>query len=157
MGKGTTFKAYLPATTASNGAEDVAAAENPLPCGSGELVLVVDDEERMRTVVQGTLERFGYRVLLAANGAEAVALYAQKRQQIAIVFTDMAMPVMDGAATIIALKSMNPNVKIIASSGLPSDGDVARAAGAGASHFVAKPYSAETLLKHLAEALREPA
>jgi CheY-like chemotaxis protein len=129
--------------------------ENPLPSGNRELVLVVDDEERMRIVVQSTLERFGYRVLLAANGAEAVALYAQNREQIAIVLTDMAMPVMDGPATIVALKSMNPNLKIIASSGLPSDGDVAEAAGAGVKHFVPKPYTTETLLNILAEALRE--
>jgi len=156
MGKGTTFKAYLPATTTSNGVEDVAVVKNPLPRGNGELLLVVDDEERMRTVVQGTLEQFGYRVLLAANGAEAVALYAQHREQIAIVLTDMAMPVMDGPATIVALKSMNPNLKIIGSSGLPSDGDVAKAAVAGVKHFVPKPYTAETLLKILAEALRGP-
>jgi CheY-like chemotaxis protein len=156
MGKGTTFKVYLPANVASKGVEDVAVVETPLPRGNGELVLVVDDEERMRTVVQDTLERFGYRVLLAANGAEAVALYAQNREQIAIVLTDMAMPVMDGPATIVALKSMNPNLKIIGSSGLPSDGDVAKAAGAGVKHFVPKPYTAETLLKILAEALRGP-
>ena len=156
MGKGTTFKVYLPATTTSKEADDVAVGETPLPRGNGELVLVVDDEERMRTVVQGTLEQFGYRVLLAANGAEAVALYAQNREQIAIVLTDMAMPVMDGPATIVALKSMNPNLKIIGSSGLPSDGDVAKAKVEGVKLFVPKPYTAETLLKILAEALRGP-
>jgi PAS domain S-box-containing protein len=154
-GEGSTFKAYLPANAASKGAEDVAFGETPLPRGDGELVLVVDDEERMRAVVQTTLERFGYRVLLAANGAEAVALYAQNREQIAIVLTDMAMPVMDGPATIVALKSMNPNLNIIGSSGLPSLGDVAKAEGAGVKYFVPKPYTAETLLKILAEALRE--
>ena len=155
MGKGTTFKVYLPANVKSKEAGDATVEETPLPRGNGELVLVVDDEERMRTVLQGTLERFGYRVLLAANGAKAVALYAQNREQIAIVLTDMAMPVMDGPATIVALRSMNPNLKIIGSSGLPSDGDVARAAVAGVKHFVPKPYTAETLLKILAEALRE--
>jgi len=155
MGKGTIFKAYLPANATAKAAEEVAVGETPLPRGDGELVLVVDDEERMRAVVQTTLERFGYRVLLAANGAEAVALYAQNREQIAIVLTDMAMPVMDGPATIVALKSMNPNLKIIASSGLPSDADVAKAVGAGVKHFVPKPYTTETLLTILAEALRE--
>ena len=154
MGKGTTFKVYLPANAASEGADDVAVGETPLPRGNGELVLVVDDEERMRTVVQSTLERFGYRVLLAANGAEAVALYAQKREQIAIVLTDMAMPVMDGPATIVALKSMNPNLKIIGSGGQPSDGDVAKAAGA-VKYFIAKPYTAEAMLNTLAKTLRE--
>jgi len=155
MGKGTIFKAYLPANATAKAAEEVAVGETPLPRGDGELVLVVDDEERMRAVVQTTLERFGYRVLLAANGAEAVALYAQNREQIAIVLTDMAMPVMDGPATIVALKSMNPNLEIIASSGLPSDADVAKAVGAGVKHFVPKPYTTETLLTILAEALRE--
>jgi len=155
IGKGSTFKAYLPANAASKGAEDVADGETPLPRGDGELVLVVDDEERMRAVVQTTLERFGYRVLLAANGAEAVALYAQNREQIAIVLTDMAMPVMDGPVTIVALKSMNPNLKIIGSSGLTSNADVANAEKAGAKYFVPKPYTAETLLRILAEALRE--
>jgi PAS domain S-box-containing protein len=155
MGKGSTFKVYLPANVASNGAEVVAVGEALLPRGNGELVLVVDDEERMRTVVKSTLERFGYRVLLAVNGAEAVALYAQNREQIAIVLTDMSMPVMDGPATIVALKSMNPGVKIIGSSGLPSDGAFARAAGEGFKYFISKPYTAETILGTLAKALRE--
>ena len=157
MGKGTTFKAYLPANVESEGAADAGAAEAVLPRGNGELVLVVDDEERMRTVVQSTLEQFGYRVMLAANGAEAVARYAQNQEQIAIVLTDMAMPVMNGPATIVALKAMNPNLRIIGSSGLPSDGDVAKAAVAGVKYFVPKPYTAETLLKILAKALGEPA
>jgi CheY-like chemotaxis protein len=103
------------------------------------------------------LERFGYRVLLASNGAEALGLYAQHREQISVVLTDMAMPIMDGPSTIIALKAMNPKVNIIGSSGLASNGGVAKAVGAGVKHFVPKPYTAETLLKVLAEALREDA
>jgi len=155
MGKGSTFKVYLPASAASKGAEVAAVGETSLPRGKGELVLVVDDEERMRAVVQSTLERFGYRVLLAANGAEAVALYAQNRDEIAIVLTDMAMSVMDGPATIVALLSMNPNLKIIGSSGLPSGGDFARAIGGGFKYFISKPYTAETILDTFAKALRE--
>jgi len=107
----------------------------------------------MRAVVQNTLERFGYRVMLANNGAEAVAIYAQNREQIAVVLTDMAMPVMDGPATMVALRALNSNLKIIGSSGLPSGGDYARAEGAAVRHFVPKPYTAETLLKALAETL----
>ena len=155
MGRGSAFKVYLPANAASKGADVVAGGETSLPRGNGELVLVVDDEERMRAVVQSTLERFGYRVLLAANGAEAVALYAQNRDRIEIVLTDMAMPVMDGPATIVALMSMNPHLKIIGSSGLPSDGDFARAGAGGFKYFISKPYTAETLLDTFAKALRE--
>jgi CheY-like chemotaxis protein len=156
-GKGAKFKVYLPARTTPRVVEQTAVEQTRLARGNGELVLVVDDEESVRFVTQKTLERFGYRVLLAANGAEAVARYAQQRAEIAVVLTDMAMPVMDGPATILALKAMNPAVKIIGSSGHASQGGVAKAVGAGVQHFVPKPYTAETLLKVLADVLARPA
>ena len=155
-GKGAKFKVYLPAKTTPGAAERTAVEQTRLPRGNGELVLVVDDEESVRSVTQKTLERFGYRVLLAANGAEAVARYAQQRAEIAVVLTDMAMPVMDGPATILALRAMNPAVKIIGSSGHASQGGVAKAVGAGVQHFVPKPYTAETMLKVLADVLAKP-
>jgi PAS domain S-box-containing protein len=156
-GTGTKFEVYLPAGAASESGERPAAEPARLPRGQGEFVLVVDDEESVRLVTQKTLERFGYRVLLAAHGAEAVALYAEQGAEIAVVLTDMAMPVMDGPATILALKAMNPAVKIIGSSGHASEGGVAKAVGAGVQHFVPKPYTAETLLKVLADVLTRPA
>jgi PAS domain S-box-containing protein len=155
MGKGTSFKVYLHANS-SKEAEEAAGEVTPLPRGNGETVLVVDDEERMRAAVQSTLERFGYRVMLANNGAEAVASYVQNREGIAIVLTDMAMPIMDGPATIVALKALNPKVKIIASGGLATESDTARVIEAGVKQFVPKPYTAETLLTALAEALQQP-
>ena len=118
---------------------------------------MVDDEEAIRIVAQKTLERYGYSVMLASNGAEAIALFAEYRDVISIVLTDMAMPVMDGPATIFALKSMDPTVKIIGSSGLETNGSVAKSIGLGVNYFVSKPYTAETLLKKLAEALSQPA
>jgi CheY-like chemotaxis protein len=155
MGKGTIFKVYLPANTASKAVGSAAATNPPLPRGNGELVLLVDDEERLRIMAQAALEKFGYRVMPAANGAEAVALYAQYREVIAIVITDMAMPVMNGPSTIVALRTLNPRVKVIGSSGMASG--VGDAAGSGIKHFVRKPYSAETMMNVLAEALREEA
>jgi PAS domain S-box-containing protein len=152
MGVGTRFKVYLPASTSEIAAEPTADL-GELPRGHGEMVLVVDDEEAIRRVVQSTLERFGYRVLLAANGAEAVAFYVEHRREVAVVLTDMAMPVMDGPATIIALKALDPLVKIVGSSGLASNGSVAQAMGAGVEHFVPKPYTADTLLRTLSRAL----
>ncbi len=99
MGRGTTFEVYLHAP-----AEAVAAAEAEkaveLPRGHGELILVVDDEIGVREITRRTLENFGYRVLLAAEGAKAVAAFAARRAEIAAVITDMTMPVMDGIATI---------------------------------------------------------
>jgi len=147
-GKGSTFKVYLPANTETKAAQKGNAGGPSLPRGNGEIILLVDDEERLRTVAQSALEHFGYRVLTASNGAEAVAIYAQKREEIAIVLTDMAMPVMDGPATIAALRAVNPEVNVIASSG------VALAAEVGVRHFVPKPYTAETMLAVLEQALR---
>jgi CheY-like chemotaxis protein len=134
-------------------------ASNPvadeLPRGRGECVLLVDDEAGIRELTSKTLEHYGYRVRQAANGAEAVALYARHPNEIDVVLTDMAMPVMDGPAAIIALRSLNPNVKIVCSSGLASNEGIAKTLGAGIHHFLAKPYTAEKILRTLAAALAE--
>jgi len=84
-----------------------------------------------------------------------VALYAQHAADVSVVLTDMAMPIMDGPATILALKAINPDVKIIASSGLVTDNALAKAMRAGVHHFVPKPYTAETLLRTLHAILNE--
>ena len=101
------------------------------------------------------LERFGYRVLLADNGAEAVKLYTSRRNEIAAVITDMSMPVMDGPATIAALRGINPEVKVIGSSGLDVRDGMTGVVNAGLVHFMSKPYTAETVLNMLREILRE--
>jgi len=151
-GKGTTFRLYFPAITESLAA-DAQDREASLPRGNGETVLIVDDEESILSITGETLEAFGYEVLTASNGAKAVATYAQHQKKIAVVLTDMMMPVMDGRATIHALKQINPTAKIIAASGLTANADVAIAASVGVRHFLSKPYTAETLLKVLREEL----
>jgi PAS domain S-box-containing protein len=153
-GKGSTFRVYLPAITAAVATEDAAPEPAPLPRGNGELVLVVDDDESIRRVAQRALEHNGYAVLLAANGVEAVAFYAKRRAEIDLVLTDMAMPLMDGPTAIMALKALNPGVKIIGSSGMASQGGLAKAISAGLQYFVPKPYTAEALLTTIAAALR---
>ncbi|MBD0325238.1 MAG: PAS domain S-box protein [Pyrinomonadaceae bacterium] len=153
-GKGTQFAVYLPAIEI--GATEQAEKERPeLPVGHGELVLVVDDEEAIREITKGTLETFGYKVLTAGDGTEAVALYAAHRDEIKIVLTDMMMPFMDGPATIRALQKLNPQVKIIAASGLAANEKAAEAASAGVKTFLAKPYTAEKLLTALSNILHE--
>ena len=152
VGKGSTFKVYVPAENAR--AEEVAAIEKgSLPGGRDELILVVDDEEIVGDICRRTLERHGYRVMTATDGASAVALYAQHREAIAAVITDMMMPIMDGPATIYALKRINPDVPIIASSGLDTNSKLAHVADAGVNHFLHKPYTAESLLRMLRAAL----
>ncbi|SDU20449.1 PAS/PAC sensor hybrid histidine kinase [Verrucomicrobium sp. GAS474] len=151
-GKGTTFKVYLPAEAVSVEAAN-AIAEVELPRGEGETILVVDDEASIREITAETLTAFGYHVLTAEDGAAAIALYAQHSKQIAVVLTDMMMPVMDGPALIHAMMKINPAVKIIAASGLNANGNTAKAAGAGVEHFLSKPYTAETLLATLRDLL----
>jgi PAS domain S-box-containing protein len=146
---GTTFHVYFPARRVSQAAARVAASP-PAPLhGNGELVLLVDDDEAIRKVAQRLLERFGYRVVVAANGQQAVEMYERQRAEIAIVITDMSMPVMDGPATVRALRAMNPEVRIIVSSGLTSDAAVAEATGCAVRHFMSKPYTAQAMLQTL--------
>lgn len=151
--KGSNFAVYLPALDMP-GTVDAAAAQTDLPLGHGELVLVVDDEESIREITRGTLETFGYTVLTASDGTEALALYADKKNEIAVVLTDMVMPFMDGPATIRALQRMNPKVRIIAASGLGTGLRAGEGTLEGVSVFLNKPYTAERLLKTLAEVLR---
>jgi PAS domain S-box-containing protein len=145
-GKGSTFKVHLPAQTDSAATQALTALVEALPRGQGELILLVDDEANVREITKATLETFGYRVVTAEDGAQAVALYALRRAEIAGVITDMMMPVMDGPVLIAALRRINPDVRIIAASGLNANANVARAATAGVNHFLAKPYSADALL-----------
>jgi PAS domain S-box-containing protein len=152
VGKGTEFRIHLPALEAGQ-IEQVQIINPELPAGHGELILVVDDELAIREVTKATLEAFNYRVLTASDGTEALALYAQQGHEIKAVLTDMMMPYLDGPATIRALQKLNPNVKIIASSGLADNGKAVEAADLGIRHFLAKPYTADRLLKLLIEIL----
>lgn len=90
-----------------------------------------------------------------ANGAEAVALFAQHIDRVDLVLTDMMMPVMDGPATILALRQIRPNVRTIGASGIEHNGMLARAVGAAVKHFLPKPDTADVLLRTLADALTD--
>ena len=123
------------------------------PETSPNLILVVDDEENIRVVAEATLQKFGYRTITASDGTDALAAFAQRGSEIAAVLTDMAMPYMDGAAPIRALKKIEPEVKVIAMSGLASAGQSAELRNMNVDAFLTKPYSAETLLTMLADLL----
>ena len=153
-GRGATFKVYLPAMKSTSEARKEQSGEFSLPRGNGETVLVVDDEAPIVIITSKTLEAFGYRVLSAANGADAVDVYVRHRNEIAVVLTDMAMPVMDGSTTIRVLMRIDPAIKIIAASGHNATA-VAKASEAGVKHFLTKPYSAGNLLNTLRAILNE--
>lgn len=153
LGKGAQFKVYLPAVVNAAASKEKQAPESRLPNGHGELILVVDDEESIRIVTQKILERHGYRVLVARNGAEGVAAYAKGGSEISLVLTDMAMPIMDGPALVAALMILNPHVHIIGCSGQASIQSLSKAIGSAIQHFIPKPYTTEILLKMLRRVL----
>ncbi|MBI4026390.1 MAG: response regulator, partial [Verrucomicrobia bacterium] len=154
-GKGSQFKVFLPKAGTAE-AKILRAEATDLPVGHGEWVLLADDEASIREISRGTLESYGYRVITAGDGAEAVALYVQNRKDIHVAIVDMVMPFMDGAAAIRALRKLNPEIKIIAISGLMSNIkglDLSRGGELGVQAFVRKPFSAEQLLKTLHQVL----
>ncbi|HTY60157.1 MAG TPA: PAS domain S-box protein [Bacteroidota bacterium] len=151
-GRGTTFRVYLPATGNTDSPRGP-GDEPQLPTGNGETILVIDDEAAIREITRMTLESFGYRTLMASDGAEGTAIFVDHREEIKAVITDIMMPVMDGAATILALKKIDPDVKIIAASGLMTQGKVVPVAVSGVDALLTKPYTAEKLLKTLAAVL----
>jgi CheY-like chemotaxis protein len=152
LGAGTKFKIHLPAHIAA-GQKEVEKEHPEIPLGAGEMILVIDDEAAIREMTQATLERFGYRALTADNGATALGIFASHKEEIGVVITDMMMPVMDGPVTIRALRKLNPQVRIIASSGLTDSIDTADLDQLGVKIFLTKPYDAKTLLKTVAQAL----
>jgi PAS domain S-box-containing protein len=148
--KGTTFRIYIPATGTTSG-EEAAIEEVVLPAGNDELILVIDDEASIREISKETLEAHGYKVMTASDGAEGVAVFAENKKNIDIVITDIMMPVMDGTAAIIALKRINPDVKIIAASGLTTQRQLTTPSSSNVLAFLPKPYTAEKMLKTLAQ------
>lgn len=151
-GKGTQFKIYLPAIECDETASSEEANTGFLR-GNGELILVVDDEASIREISRRVLEAFGYNVVVANDGTEALAMYAKHGAEIAVVVTDMMMPFLDGLSTIRALQRLNPDVRVIASSGLSENRNDAELASLGVKTFLAKPYTAGALLQALSEAV----
>ncbi len=151
-GEGTRFRIYLPANPELAGAV-ASQSRAALPEGNDEMILVVDDEASIRQITRQTLETFGYRALVASNGQEALEIYALHHEEIRCVITDMMMPTMDGPATIRGLMEIDPAVRIIAASGIAGNREVAHLAGSGVKDFLAKPYTAETLLNCLQQVL----
>lgn len=153
VGRGAKFRIYIPAIPASE-SKQAEHSDEELPLGNGELILVVDDEVSIREITKETLETYGYRVLTASEGTEAIALYAQQFSNIHVVITDVLMPIMDGLSTIRALQKMNPEIKIIAASGLTLNKGLIDTSNLNVETFLSKPFTAEKLLKTLASVLR---
>lgn len=150
--KGTTFKVYLPASM-EHDKESTELHQDEFPAGNGEYILIVDDEEQIRDVTSAILRKYWYNVLTAENGKEAIQLYMKHKEEIKVVLMDMMMPVMDGQTSIKELLKLNPEVKIIAVSGLTEKEKLIKIEDMHINAFLPKPYTAEKLLDSIHKAI----
>lgn len=152
--EGTRFSVVLPVVVGEpRAARRGLLPTRQLPQGHGERILIVDDDETIRLIASRTLENYGYRTTTAENGRVAIDIVESDDSDIALVLTDMMMPVMDGAATTAYLEEHHPEIPVIAASGLTSPGGASRTAGMGIAAFLPKPYTTSLLLTTLREVL----
>ncbi|HSI83489.1 MAG TPA: PAS domain S-box protein [Candidatus Methylacidiphilales bacterium] len=153
MGEGTTFTLHLPVPGENRDRLAEVARHGDDLYGRGECVLLVDDERAILSITRQTLKSYGYEVLTAENGAQALGIFAEHRHEIAVVVMDMMMPVLSGPASIVAMRHLDPDVKIIATSGLKEKGNSGLESTVNVEHFLSKPYSAKVLLTTLRQCI----
>ncbi|MBD2388503.1 hybrid sensor histidine kinase/response regulator [Cylindrospermum sp. FACHB-282] len=150
VGVGSQFYVYLPSCEES---ADQVVDEIPILTGQGELILVVDDEAAITQIIKTTLEIHNYKVLNAQNGIEALEAYNQYKDEIKLVLLDMMMPAMSGEITIRTLQIINPQVQIMAMSGLATAEALLQTTGISIQGFLAKPFAVSQLLNSVQEIL----
>jgi CheY-like chemotaxis protein len=154
-GLGTTFKVYLPVamSAASPGSPGV-AMEQVLE--GGETILVVEDNNLLRPIIAEMIEPYGYTVLVAADGVEALAVAAQHPGTVDLLLTDVVMPRLNGRELAERLLEKSPETKVLFSSGYPSDTVVQTGIAEARVAFIQKPYIAGDLLAKIRAVLRAP-
>jgi len=150
-GHGSTFKVLFPAAEEKIRPQPVREVKDDLT-GSG-VILVVDDEELVRRMAAATLANFGYTILEAGNGQEAIDVFQRNVSQIALVILDLSMPVMNGVECLRRLKSIRPDVPVLLSSGFSEAEAASRFQSVGVASFLQKPYTAQHLAKLVKAAL----
>ena len=123
--------------------------------GGHETILLVDDEESVIDFGQDLLVNFGYKVIIANDGIEAVEIYRRKTKSIDLVILDLSMPRKSGRETLSELLEINPDIKVIVSSGFDKGGPVKQLLDMGAKAFVPKPYGMEKMLGAVRKILNE--
>ncbi len=149
-GQGATFRLYLPAGELVDEATEEPPPETA-PRGGNETILVVDDEPEIRDLTREVLESLGYTVKSAATGEEALEIFRNEGQNIALVLLDLNMPGMGGYKCLMALLRIDPEIKVIIASGYTANGHGRDALSSDARGYIAKPYQ----LKELAAIIRK--
>jgi len=136
---GSSFSVILPLAEPVDN-ENMPSAQEKLVMGN-ESILLVDDEERILTVGREICKALGYKVITAGSGKEAIAIYAEKKDEINLVVLDMIMPEMNGLETFMVLKKKNPDVKVLLSTGYAIDDKAQEMLRQGCKGYILKPYS----------------
>lgn len=156
-GQGSCFSVFIPAHEEAKPLEqEKPSSAGSLHRGNGQTILVVDDEAPIVAVTRQILVANGYTVIDSCDGADAIALFAMHQGTIDLVLTDLMMPGIDGPALIAAVRKIVPDIKVVATSGLHTSRQVAKAGEIGIEHFLVKPYSAAKLLEVIDSTLNPP-
>jgi len=152
--QGTTFVIYLPPVLPD---QEQLPAKNPLADlivpGQGETILLVEDDPIVRAVMETMLQQLGYQTLTAANGREALGVYAARREDISLVLSDMVMPEVDGPTLFTALKKQNPKIKVVLMSGYHPEKNIDDLLQHGLADWFQKPVSLEALSQIIKKAI----
>jgi len=148
----TTFKVFLPAS--NRGMSEQQPSESLVATGQGETILIVDDEANVRLAAEALLIGAGYQAVVAEDGTEAVAAFMQHRDKIKVLLTDVMMPFMDGPTLVRTLRRLNPELKVIVSTGRADNAHAGDLEALRVQACVAKPYTREKLLATLDELLK---
>jgi CheY-like chemotaxis protein len=152
IGEGTTLVIYLPAH------DSVSIQKEVVPdkiLRGYETILLVDDEEIITDVGKSMLEELGYRALIARSGQEALDIYGEQEESISLVILDIIMPKMSGSETFQRLKTLNPNILVLLSSGYSMNGEATELMNQGCSGFIQKPFDLKKLSLKIREVLDE--
>jgi PAS domain S-box-containing protein len=153
VGKGSTFNIYLPVANKLLKPEQV-HNKTELPKGNGT-ILLIDDENAIRLTTEAALVLSGYKVICAEDGHQGLELFAENKDNIKCVVLDMIMPNLSGKETYLKLKKIDPNVKVILTSGFKQDERVNEIMELGVQKFISKPYSLQTVSTTVHEVLNE--
>lgn len=150
VGKGTTFKIYLPVVNREG--TPVPVVKEVIYRGTAR-ILIIDDEALVRNVAAEILTELGYHVSVTNDGQEGLEYYQVHQSEIDLIVLDMIMPRLSGFECFMALKKLNPDIRVIISSGYSMNNETAKVLSAGARGFVSKPFDIGKLSKAIAEAL----
>ncbi len=151
LGVGTVFKIWFPAIRAED--QRRAAQEKAEPRGGSETILLVEDETALRQLGADILSSYGYQVLQASDGEEALSIYHDRQQEISLVMLDLNMPKMDGQRCLIEILKLNPKARVLVITGFQEDLIKEKVLELGAVGIVFKPYEVKKLLMQVREAL----